>query len=285
MKSIGGEYFRVVVFLLLALGVIEGIHAQTPVPLRRYGGNLKTVDVSIQNRSFTFLFDTGGSETIISPEIAQFLNRKVYGRNGGFRMNGEMIKFQRCDNVNLKIGGLLLYFSQVGVLDIMSILPKDFPKLDGIISLQSFSQKKLTIDLRNNQLVVETEKSFARRKNGMTQVAATFSNGLQGGEVNLFLYMPINGRVYRFLFDTGNVDKTRLSPSTATELGFQYETVPKQCVSIGKIKLPVGHKLMETQACVEDIIYDGALDFGFISQSVYTIDLLNKKVWVQGPSN
>jgi len=231
------------------------------------------------------LFDSGGSETIISPEIAQLLDRRVYGRNSGFRMSGEMVKFQRCDNVNLKIGGVPLYFSQVGVWDIMSILPKDFPKLDGIISLQSFSPKKLTIDLRNNRLVVETERSFARRIIAMTRVAATFSNGLLGGEVNLFLNVPLNGRVYRFLFDTGNVDKARLSPSTAREFGLNYEAEANQCLAVGKIKLPIANKLIETEACVQDIIYDGALDFAFISQSVYTIDLLNKRVWAQPSSN
>lgn len=276
-------YFNLALSLLLILAAIEGLNAQTTVQLGRLGDKLKTVGVSVQNRSFTFLFDTGGSDTIISHEIAKLMNRKVYGRNGAFRMSGEMVQFERCDNVDLKIGGLSLSFQQVAVLDIMRILPKDFPKLDGVVSLRTFSPKTLTIDLQNNHLVIENKKSFAGRIKGMTKVAATFSNGLQGGEVNLFLDVQLNGRIYRFLFDTGNVDKLRLSPSTATELGFKTETETNQCSSIGKVKLPIGNGLIETDACIQDIIYDGALDFGFISQSVYTIDLLKKRVWFKPP--
>lgn len=285
MQTIRADRFRLVLFFLLALGALGGVTAQTTIPLKRYGGNLKTVDVIIQGRSFNFLFDSGGSETIISPEIAQLLNRKVYGRKIGFRMSGEMIQFQRCDNITLSISGQPLNFAQVGVWDVNSILPKHFPKLDGIISLQTFSKKKITIDLQNNQLVVENERSFARRTKGMKRVAATFSNGLHGDEVNLFLDIPLNGRIYHFLFDTGNIDRSRLSPSTAAELGLKYETVSKQCASIGRIKLPVGHTLVETESCVEDIIYDGVLDFGFISQSVYTLDIQNRKVWLRPLSN
>jgi hypothetical protein len=42
-------------------------------------GNLKTVRVVVQDKTFTFLFDSAGGETIIFPEVAALLRRPVYG--------------------------------------------------------------------------------------------------------------------------------------------------------------------------------------------------------------
>ena len=273
-------YFRAALFLLFTAVASNGLRAQTIVPLKNYVRELKTVQVFVQGKPYNFLFDTGGGETFITPEIAAMLNRPVYGRNTGFRMRGEKIEFQRCDNVTLNISGTELHLAQVAVWNIMSLLPQDFPKLDGIISLHTFSRNKLTLDLPDNRLIVETEKSFQRKIKSMTPVTAVFSSGLQGREINLFIDIPINDKIFRFLFDTGSIGKTILAPSTATELGLKSEAEAKER-ALGRIKLKVGRKLIGTEAYVQDILYDGVLDFSFISQSVYTIDLPNRKMWIQ----
>jgi hypothetical protein len=274
-------YFKFVLLLLLLLTTSRELQAQTILPLKKYVGNLKTLQVFIQDKSFNFIFDTGGGETFISPEIAKMLRRPVYGRNTGFRMRGERIEFQRCDDVKLNISGIDFHLPQVAVWDIMSILPKNFPKLDGVVSLHTFSRNKLTLDLRNNQLLVETDRSFKRTIRAMTPVAAIFSTGLQGREINLFIDISIRSKDYRFLFDTGNIDKTKLVPSTAIEMGLKYDSETKERLEVGKIKLKIGQKLIETEGVIENVIYDGVLDFGFISQSVYTIDISNRKAWIR----
>ena len=277
----GATYFKPALLLLLVLVISRESLAQTVVPLKKYVGHLKTLDVMVQDKSFSFIFDTGGGETIISPEIAEMLHRSVYGKNTGFRMLGERVEFQRCDEVTLKISGLDFHLPQVAVWDIMSILPKGFPKLDGVVSLHTFSNHKLTLDLPNHQLLIETERSFKSRIRAMTPVAAIFSTGLQGREINLLIDIPIKGKNYRFLFDTGNIDKTKLAPQTALEMGLRYDAGAKSRLEVGKIKLQIGQKLIETEAVIENVIYDGALDFGFISQSVFTMDLPHQKVWMR----
>jgi hypothetical protein len=42
--------------------------AQDTIPLKKLAGNLKTIQVTIENKQYDFLFDTGGSETFISPD-------------------------------------------------------------------------------------------------------------------------------------------------------------------------------------------------------------------------
>ena len=273
--------FKPILLLLLVLSISGRLQAQTIIPLETYVGNLKTVRVLVQGKSFNFIFDTGGGETIISPDIARMLDRPVYGRNIGFRMNGERVEFQRCDDVKLKIGGLNFQLTQVAVWDIMSILPANFPRLDGVISLHTLERHRVTLDLRDHRILIETDRSFKKRVRAMTPVAATFATGLQGREINLFIDIPVGNKGYRFLFDTGNIDKTRLAPSTAVGMGLGYDSELGGQIGVGKIKLKVGRKLIETEAVIENIIYDGALDFGMISQSVYTIDVPGRKVWIR----
>jgi hypothetical protein len=115
----------------------------------------------------------------------------------------------------------------------------------------------------------------------MSPVAAIFTTGLQGREINLLIDIPIANRKYRFLFDTGNLNKTQLAPGTAAEMGFKYDSAKNERMETGKIKLRIGRKLIETESAIENIIYDGVLDFGFISQSIYTMDISNQKVWIR----
>ncbi|WP_169472204.1 aspartyl protease family protein [Pedobacter hiemivivus] len=53
-------------------------HAQKTIELKSYQENLHTVDVCIEGKKYNFLFDSGGAETIISPEIANKLGKKIY---------------------------------------------------------------------------------------------------------------------------------------------------------------------------------------------------------------
>ena len=64
-------------------------YPQDTIYLENYVGDLKKVNVTIGNNSYSFLFDTGGGETFISPEIANSLGKTIYGSTTGFRMSGK----------------------------------------------------------------------------------------------------------------------------------------------------------------------------------------------------
>lgn len=59
-----------VIFSLLLLSSMAHVFAQDTILLKPYIENIKTIDVVIEGKEYDFLFDTGGGETIISPEVA-----------------------------------------------------------------------------------------------------------------------------------------------------------------------------------------------------------------------
>ena len=127
---------------------------QDTIQLKNYFGDLKKIDVVISGISYSFLFDTGGGETMISPSLANSLKKNIHGRVTGFRMSGEIIVYPVCDSITLTIGHTKIFHSITGVWDLMSILPKDFPNLDGVISLKSFEDMIITLDLAKSRIII-----------------------------------------------------------------------------------------------------------------------------------
>ena len=177
--------------LLLAsfLFALNVTWSQTEIPLQDYFRTLKSVQVTIEGKPYTFLFDTGGGLTLISPEIARELDKEVYGNFVGFRMSGEKVASKLCDSLYIGIGGREFFHPYVGVFDIMSLLPADFQRVDGLISLKTFEHEKISLNLEKSQVIVETERSFSHRIRHMNEVPARFANGPCGRELNIFLGM------------------------------------------------------------------------------------------------
>ena len=265
--------------ILLTVANVVLCHAQKTIKLKSYQENLQTVDVFIEGKKYNFLFDSGGAETIISPEIANKLGKKIYGHSVGFRMSGEMLTSQKCDGILMKIGAVNHFHPTVGVLDIMSIFPKEFEKVDGVISLKSFNTGVLTIDLSNNKLIVETSTSAKARIRGKSVVPSRFANGLEGNELNVFIGIPKNGFFYWFLFDTGNSGPLLLSPSTANVWDVKLDQNNPQALAQSR-EFIVGPKILNVSPFIRPIIYDGVLNYSTISKNVFVIDFIRSKVWM-----
>src|SRR5687768_1613577 len=84
-------------------------YAQDTIQLKKYISNLKKVEIVIQGHAYSFLFDTGGGETFISPEVAKRLGKCVYGNETSFRMNGEIVKYAKSDSITMKIGSTTIF--------------------------------------------------------------------------------------------------------------------------------------------------------------------------------
>ncbi|RNI31517.1 aspartyl protease family protein [Rufibacter latericius] len=266
-------------FLLLLLLWTCHLRAfsQARIPLEKYAGNLKAVQVVVQGKPYRFLFDTGGGETIISPEVAKALSKTPYGQIPAYRMTGEKVVFQKCDSVELLLNGQRLFQNQVAVWDLMRILPAGLPHLDGVISLKTFAGKILGIDLKNDQLTLEDQKSFAGRQKNLALVNSRFATGLAGNELSLFLEVQAPHRKLWFLFDSGNLDQILLSPATVNLLGLNASAAPG--TQLEKVPLTLHRKALPAPATVKDILYDGALNFDFIRENTYYLDLKQYQVW------
>jgi hypothetical protein len=264
---------------LLLIGSIMTGFAQDTIPLKTYIENMKTIDVIIKGKKYNFLFDTGGAETLISPEIANLLNKKIYGSSTGFRMDGEIIKAQKSDSISLTIGTTALFHPTVGVWDIMSILPKEFPKIDGLISLKSFSNDILTIDLAKNILIIENSASAKKRIRGKSLLPTRFANGLEGSELNIFIRISKDNYFYWFLFDSGNSGPLLLSNESALVWKLKPENNAIELAE-PKVEFLIGKNKLKTKPFIRNIIYDGVLNFESISKYLFTIDFKKKEVWI-----
>jgi len=275
-----GEYgdLKIAVVIFIVLHVPTFAVAQDTIQLKKYAGNLKTIDVSINGMVYKFLFDTGGGETLISPEIATRNNKSVYGSLTAFRMHGEMISFQRADSLNLRINSMDLYHPSVGVWDVMSVLPTDWPRIDGVLSLKSFIGKKITLDLHNNRIIMETKKSYRKRISHMTRQTSRFANGLNGNEMMIFLETKNAGRSFWLLVDTGNLGNVLLSPSTVEAWGLHNAP---ESGSVGTLFYKLGKDSLGIESSQEKIIYDGALNYHALSNFTILIDLAEEEVWVE----
>lgn len=252
--------------------------SQDAVPLGKYGKTMKQLEVLIGGTTYPFLFDTGGGDTIITPELAATACKQVYGKVVGYRMNGEMATYRKCDGIDMKIGNTELFHPTVAVLDVMSYLPSIAPKIYGVISLKSFEDRIISIDLPAGKLIFETKRSAKKKKKQMTLLESRFPTGMSGGELDILLGIRRNGALYWFLFDTGNGHHPRMSPQTAYDWGLQQD--PVSTGTTHKTEVSFGTRTETIDFDTDEIIYDGVFNFEIISKKAYLIDFPNKQVWM-----
>lgn len=269
--------YKKIILFVISIQCLQLTYAQTDILLEDYFRTLKSVKVEIEGNKYNFLFDTGGGITMISPEIAKRINKTVYGNSVGFRMSGEKIESKLCDSLDIKIGGVNFFHSYVGVFDLMSLLPKEFERIDGLISLKTFEKERVTLNLSENRLVIETEESYKEKIKNMNFVQSRFANGLSGSELNIFIRIKVNNRLWWFLFDSGNIAQTKISEIVAQDLAIAYKE--NEITEIGKQKFEIAGDSIITPTIVDNIIYDGALSYDFIQQFEFIISFEDHKIW------
>ncbi len=271
--------YKTTVFIIIILSIISLLNAQTEIVLEQYFRSLKSVKVEINDNLYHFLFDSGAGITMISPEIAEELHKPVYGNYVGFRMSGEKVEMQLCDSVDITLNGMDFFHPYVAVFDMMSLLPKELERIDGMISLQTFENNEITVDLENNKLIVETEESFTQKIKNMSEIPSHFANGQSGLELNIFVGITAKTHLWWFLFDTGNIAKTKISKNIAQEWDFSLKE--NEITEIGNYTFDIAGESITVPTIIDDIIYDGALSYDFIQQSIYAISFIDKKIWIE----
>lgn len=264
--------------LLLAAVAAGGVSTTKPaaerltIRLSPYVGRLLTVPIVIGSHTLTFLLDTGGGQTLITPRVAALIGCAPSGRSVGFRMSGERVEFKHCGATRLEIGGRAFTRSGIAVWDVMSVLPKDLPPLDGVLALDVFEQQPFTLDLASLSLTLESPASLAERQAGARKISARIATGPSGAELTVFL----QGRVEEpgwFLFDSGNLDLVQAAPHLLRATGplpREIESAPFAIDGLPAGRLPVR---------VRDLIHDGALSESFLREWIWTIDLARREVW------
>lgn len=261
----------IVTSLVAATAGVPAAPAQSVhnVQLEPYVGSLLTIETTVDGHPARMLFDTGGGMTLLTPELAATTGCNPHGRLVGFRMSGERVTSQKCGEVEVAMGT----FSQrirPGVFDIMALLPNSFPKIDGVISLDLLEDEMVTLDLADKSLVVGGPVPAKASEGDMRLMRE-----IGGAGLTVFARADADtGRLY-LLADSGNSGAFVLSPGAIAQLG--------RSADIGsKVQVPLrldGVAPQSVQAKVEDVIYDGAINFCTLAQYRITMDLKAERIW------
>lgn len=242
------------------------------IPLSPYVGLLRSITVTVANSAHPFIFDTGGGETMITPDLASAIGCTPYGRAVGLRASGEQVAFQYCDRVLLRLGDIAVAHERVGVFDLKAILPAGAPSADGVVSLQSFRAQPVTIDLARGRITLETADSLAVRTTGMRPVTIRVATGPTGAETTVYIAARVGGSRVWLLLDSGNGDLALVAPHVARMAGLTK--------SEGEALIEFdGLGPSRLQARSREMIYDGVLGVEFMRHWIFTFDLASNRAW------
>jgi hypothetical protein len=246
--------------------------APVEVALALYFRELRTVQVTSGRDTLRLLLDTGGGHTLVTPEAAHRLGCEPFGRSVGHRMSGERVEFQWCNDIRLLAGDVPLADALLAVFDLGAVLPPELPALDGLLSLKSFADHVVTIDLTRDRLIFESAASAEKRKAEQQPLRARVATGDDGTSLTLFIAAAAPGAPVWLLLDNGSLVGTILSPPGARQLktsGADPQVGDAIAVDLELIGLPT----RRTEVLVRDVIYDGVLGAHFFHEHVLTLDL------------
>jgi len=264
------------IFGLLALTASTTASAAQPTVLKleqfRRGVGLR---VEVGGKERLFQFDTGGGNTFISPEIAKELDCEKGARVVGFRMTGDKLEAPRCDDVPLTIGGHRFTIPTAGVYQVGEFNAKGVT-VDGLVALDIFEGRIITMDFAGLKLIVETPQSAARRIAGATELPARLIREMGGYAITIDVQVPSKMGHLGFEIDSGNGGTILVAKPYAAAFGFDPDKGPR----MGSI--PIG-KGIEASGFImpAGITLDGNLGMPFLKNYVVTVDLDKGQLWLK----
>lgn len=236
-----------------------------PLALSPYVGNFLTVEVEIQGQRARLLFDSGAGVTSVTPAFAMRIGCTPHGAIAGFRMSGERVVFQKCADVAVSASGRRTV-REIGVFDISSLLPAEWPPIDGVMGLDVFDGAEITLSLADHELSVGR-----RRGRGWQEGEVRVQREMGGMGVSGFARVEARTGSLWMLLDSGNVGPTLLSTGALSQLG---TSAPPSSLSV----TGVGPHAVDS-ASLETSIYDGNLGWAFMHEFEIALDLRRNRIW------
>jgi hypothetical protein len=243
------------------------------ISLQRFRKALWTVAVTVKGKSGNFLLDTGGGATLVTEEFAKDLGCQFWGRRTGYNMFGERGDGPHCDGVSMMANGVALTPVDVGKIDFANRFAGDTTP-DGLLSLDAFDGKVITLDQTAAMLTIETPASLAERTRGMTEVPLRLARGCSARCLDVFVAAPTPQGTTWLTLDSGAGGVSLIARHHALAFGLDPDTKEQRLSFELAPGVPV-----DSPAIVTDMIIDGNLGQPFISQYVMTLDLARGRVW------
>ena len=230
---------------------------------------------TIAGRDGLFLFDTGAGVTTVTPATATLAGCHPWGQLTGFRATGERLDTPRCDGVQLSMAGRPFTVPIASVLDLGALIGPGVPVLSGLLALDAFAGRTVTIRPLAHELVVETPSSLRHRLEGAREVPVRLVRDVEGVALTVDAAVPTSaGRAWMEL-DIGNLGPILVGADVARLLGLSRTDEHRQAADFGL----VGGIPVRGPALVRDLIMDGDVGQRVLGQWDVTLDLANGRSW------
>jgi hypothetical protein len=262
--------------VLLSLLSAFGKPVEKPqiIRLQRFRKALWKVHLTVKGKPGDFLLDTGGGVTLLTEEFSKGIDCKFWGRTTGYNMFGKRSDGPHCDNVQIKAGDVDLTPVNVGKIDFGDQFAGD-KNPDGLLSLDAFDGKAITLDQTAATLTIETRASLDRRTKGMKEVPVRMSRECSARCLSAFIGIPTPDGMTWLILDSGAGGVSLISKDHARIFGLDPEAKEQRL----KYQVAPG-VLVDSPVVVTDMIMDGNLGQPFMSQYVMTFDLVNGRLWM-----
>jgi hypothetical protein len=246
------------------------------IKLQRFRKALWKVHVNVKGKPGDFLFDTGGGVTLLTEQFSKGIDCKYWGRNTGYNMFGKRGDGPHCDNVQLMAGDVALTPVSIGKIDFGGQFPGDKDP-DGLLSLDAFDGKAITIDQAAGTLTIETKKSLAKRTRKMKELTMRLSRDCSARCLNAFLGVPTTEGMTWLILDSGAGGVSLIAKEYARIFGLDPD------VKEQRLKHEIAPGItVDSPVMVTDMIMDGNLGQPFLSRYIVTLDLQNGRIWIGG---
>lgn len=233
--------------------------------------------VVIAGKPRLFLFDTGGGISVVSPEVARESGCTQFGTLVGLRMTGDKLEMPRCDHVALAWNGTPLTSPHAGIFDVAPLLAPDAPPMDGMLALDIFAGRTITLDFAGGALTIETPASAAARIQGAVAIPARLAREIGGRSLAVYIDVPSPKGPLSFELDSGNGGTLLVSKQFAGDLGLDPNAAgPKE----GAITVAPGI-VAKGFVMTPDLAIDGNLGMPFLKNWIVTLDLAKGGVWLK----
>lgn len=237
------------------------------------------LEAEVAGKKALYLFDTGAGLTLVSNASLARSGCKPWGRVTGYNMMGNRGDGPHCEGIAMTVGGIRLEPPMLGPIDMGELNPKD-AELDGIIGLNLFEGRTVTIDFAAGTLTLESEASRVQRIATMRPLNVRLKREADGRALAVATAVPTaKGRLWMEL-DSGNGGTVLVSKPVAELVGMDPKREAKQPADFA---VTDGVRAATADAFAPDMIMDGNLGMPFLRNWVVTLDLDRGRAWIGKP--
>jgi hypothetical protein len=238
------------------------------------------LEAEIAGKKGLYLFDTGAGITLVSRDTATRAGCEPWGRATGYNMMGTRFDGPHCgESVAITVGGITARPPMTGLINMAANNPRD-AGLDGIIGLNLFEGRTVTLDFAAGTMTLESEASRAARIAGMRPLRIRLKREIDGSALAVMAAVPTKKGALWLELDSGNGGTVLVSKPVAELVGMDAKVEGKQPADfevLGDIRATTG------DAFTPDMIMDGNLGMPFLRNWVVTLDLARGLAWIGTP--